>query len=392
MLERSQSYQQMESLSKGINNLKTNKINTQNVKTVDIDININIKDCAVHQNVIQRTKRTFGKDLTNKLDLQKTRTEPAQSTKIIVVKEKKSASVKKIKKKIFISAPSNPSWFERNSLHQSYLLDIVSNLRKKEIEQKDTYSLNYFSTIQKDITPKMRSMLMNWLYKFSLRFETDFNPITYVLCIKILDTYLSKVNINRKNFQQIGLTCLWIASKYNEVYAESPLLTEYLFISRNEFKVNDMIKMEQSILFQLDFKLGFVSPLTFIEYSSFITDYYTLNKYKKQLMRDLMEYLCQICVLEYSISLNLPSKIAAAVFVFSIFGTKMLTKKEYRKNIKQFIKFDYDDKDVKTIVKALYKVLNKPKYILSAYPTTYKIYADKKKSRVSRINFKKWTF
>lgn len=101
--------------------------------------------------------------------------------------------------------------------------------------------------LQDHITPEMRKILVEWLCDFcvelKLEQETFFlmvsaacvPPLSTFLApclprapilmqpapemqISHLDRYLGKVRVTRANFQLVGITALWIAAKFEEVY------------------------------------------------------------------------------------------------------------------------------------------------------------------------------
>ena len=58
-----------------------------------------------------------------------------------------------------------------------------------------------------------------------------FRKETLYIAINIMDSYLSKKYIQRKNFQLLVITSLLIASKLNEVYIRK--IADYAFITSN---------------------------------------------------------------------------------------------------------------------------------------------------------------
>ena len=103
----------------------------------------------------------------------------------------------------------------------------------------------------------MRIILINWIievhFKFHLLSETSIN---------IIDRYLSKKDINRKFLQLLGITSLFIAGKYEEIYAPSSNL---IFMTDNTHKIEEMIQMESDILNIIHFDLIYPTALRFLE-------------------------------------------------------------------------------------------------------------------------------
>ena len=62
----------------------------------------------------------------------------------------------------------------------------------------------------------MRRVLIDWLVdvhlKYQLREETLFLAVNYI------DRYSGLAPINRADYQLIGVTCMMIAAKYEEIY------------------------------------------------------------------------------------------------------------------------------------------------------------------------------
>lgn len=76
------------------------------------------------------------------------------------------------------------------------------------------------------ILPKMRAVLIDWLVDVHLQFSML--QETLYLTVAILDRFLQKSakDINRKSLQLVGVSAMFIASKYEEMYA--PEIGEFL--------------------------------------------------------------------------------------------------------------------------------------------------------------------
>jgi len=177
----------------------------------------------------------------------------------------------------------------------------------KSLESKGIALSNYMSLIQTDINEKMRIILINWLievhFKFHLLNETLF------ISINIIDRYLSQKNINRKYLQLLGITSLFIASKYEEIYA--PSAKDLIFMTDNAYKIEEMIKMENEILGVLKFELSFPTSLRFLElYGDF------LNLDEINLFR--CYYLNEVSLICYNLCGICPSLIACACLYINL--------------------------------------------------------------------------
>ena len=65
---------------------------------------------------------------------------------------------------------------------------------------------------QKDITPSMRAILVDWLIEVQENFEL-FHETLY-LAVQLTDHYLSISEVRREYLQLVGATCMLIASKF----------------------------------------------------------------------------------------------------------------------------------------------------------------------------------
>lgn len=196
---------------------------------------------------------------------------------------------------------------------KEYLEEIYEYM--KSLESKGIALSNYMSLIQTDINEKMRTILINWLievhFKFHLLNETLF------ICINIIDRYLSQKNISRKYLQLLGITSLFIASKYEEIYA--PSAKDLIFMTDNAYKIEEMIKMENEILGVLKFELTFPTSLRFLElYGDF------LNLDEINLFR--CYYLNEVSLICYNLCGFCPSLIACTCLYINLKSNIMVFK------------------------------------------------------------------
>lgn len=73
------------------------------------------------------------------------------------------------------------------------------------------------NTVQTDVTPEMRAILMDWLVEVQTNFELHHE--TLYLAAKLVDIYLSKIRIRRTILQLVGTAALFIACKYDVSFA-----------------------------------------------------------------------------------------------------------------------------------------------------------------------------
>jgi len=114
-----------------------------------------------------------------------------------------------------------------------------------------------------EIAPHMRSVLIDWMIEICQEYllgrETLYYAINYV------DRYLSyNPELSRANFQLLGATAMFIASKVEEPVP--PVKREICFASGHLYTANDIGIMERSLLTTLRWELRPQTPFSFLTY------------------------------------------------------------------------------------------------------------------------------
>jgi hypothetical protein len=139
-----------------------------------------------------------------------------------------------------------------------YLYDIYKGLLSEENENEKV--LDYL-TMQSEINEKMRGILFDWLievhHKFQLQDETMF------ITIRLIDSYLSKALIHRSKLQLLGIACLQIACKFEEILV--PCIQDLVFVTDNAYSQDEVFQMEVDVLKKLEYKLVNPSSFRFLE-------------------------------------------------------------------------------------------------------------------------------
>ncbi|CAI2351138.1 unnamed protein product [Caenorhabditis sp. 36 PRJEB53466] len=108
-------------------------------------------------------------------------------------------------------------------------------------------------------TSKMRRILVDWLVQVHVRFHLL--PETLHLTVFILDQMLAKKCVSKGDLQLLGISAMFVASKYEEVFL--PDIYDYEFITENTYSKKQILAMEQTILNTLQFDLSCPSSLVF---------------------------------------------------------------------------------------------------------------------------------
>lgn len=127
------------------------------------------------------------------------------------------------------------------------------------VEAATRVSCNYMRT-QNDINHKMRAILVDWLVEVHLKFKLM--PETLFLTHNLIDRFLEKRVVTRKNLQLVGVTAMLLASKYEEIWA--PEVRDFVYISDKAYTREQIIEMEKEMLSALGFHLTVPTPFHFL--------------------------------------------------------------------------------------------------------------------------------
>jgi hypothetical protein len=112
--------------------------------------------------------------------------------------------------------------------------EIIENLLRTE--RKYLVSPKYIFTVQKSINVNMRGMAIDWLVEVADEFS--FSAQTLHLSTNYLDRYLSSVPVSQHKLQLVAISCMLIASKYEERC--SPPVEKFVQITDNTYKTDEV--------------------------------------------------------------------------------------------------------------------------------------------------------
>lgn len=109
--------------------------------------------------------------------------------------------------------------------------------------------------------------------------------------------------------QLVGVTCMLIASKYEEIYA--PQVDEFCYITDNTYTRDDVLAMERTVLDALNFELTQPTIKTFLRRCLRAAE-------SDSKMEFLANFLSELALLDYSFLRFSQSTIAAAAVSLSL--------------------------------------------------------------------------
>ena len=179
-----------------------------------------------------------------------------------------------------------------------YINDIMSYFRV--IEGVNGPSPSYMSK-QPHINAKMRAILVDWLVEVHLKFKLM--PETLYLTINLIDRFLEKKVVARQRLQLVGVTCMLLASKYEEIYF--PEVRDFVYITDRAYTRQQILQMESLILNTLGFELTVPTAIVF-------TKRFLKAGSATSTTKALATYFCERTLQEYSMLKYVPSTVAAS--------------------------------------------------------------------------------
>lgn len=113
-----------------------------------------------------------------------------------------------------------------------------------EPQKHELLSCSSGSTSNSGINEVWREKICEWSYQVIDHF--DFSREIVSIAVSYLDRYLSKRPVNKKHFQLLAMSCLYLAIKLYEPGTVS--MKSMIDLSRGYFLVEHMVEMELSIL------------------------------------------------------------------------------------------------------------------------------------------------
>ncbi|PIA56677.1 hypothetical protein AQUCO_00700795v1 [Aquilegia coerulea] len=227
----------------------------------------------------------------------------------------------------------------------TYAADIYEYLHSMEIQAKRRPMPDYIEKIQKDVTAQMRGILVDWLVEVAEEYKLVSD--TLYLTVSYLDRYLSSNALNRQRLQLLGVSCMLIASKYEEI--SPPHVEDFCFITDNTYTKQEVVKMESDILKLLNFEMGNPTVKTFLRR---FTRTAQGNCQSPNLQLEFLGcYLAELSLLDYDCIRFLPSMVAASVIFLTNFT---LQPKKHPWNLTLQQQSSYRPSDLKDCVSAIH--------------------------------------
>ncbi|KAJ4896520.1 Cyclin-A1-1 [Raphanus sativus] len=189
-----------------------------------------------------------------------------------------------------------------------FACDIYNHLRAAEAKMLP--AVDYMETVQKDVNSSMRGILVDWLVEVSEEYRLV--PETLYLTVNYIDRYLSGNVISRQKFQLLGVACMMVAAKYEEICA--PQAEEFCYITDNTYLKDEVLDMECAVLNYLKFEMSAPTAKCFLR--RFFRAAHGVHEAPSVQLECMANYIAELSLLDYTMLSHSPSLIAAsAIFL-----------------------------------------------------------------------------
>ena len=147
----------------------------------------------------------------------------------------------------------------------------------------------------------MRGILTDWIV--TVHKTCRMLPETLFITVNLIDRFLSARAVIVSKLQLVGITCLLIAAKYEEICA--PSIKNLVYLCQDSCTEKDIQDAEKYILKTINWDLSYPTPITFLRRISKADGFDAQS-------RTLAKYLVEIYCLEWRMLSHPPSVIAAA--------------------------------------------------------------------------------
>ena len=350
-------------------------------------------------------RRKFGKDIINKDFIRN-----QQENKINHINnknvynpsiKKKNINTAKVpnnniilhKKKSFI-INSNFNIKESKTKNNPQNVDeYASDITKYIIENESLNILNYNKINvfelqdNTEINEKKRKEIIELLIYYNYKWKL--NPESIYLTINIMDRYISKIKINKNEYEIIGLASFLIASKYEDIYSPNAKALSYIYSFK--YEPEEILVKENDILYVLEFCVLYHSSYKFLNLL------YHFSCINNENVFFLAEFILELSLTDIKILKYSQRKRAIASFIIA---NKIFNIRPQNYTIQLF--FSLNENDVKVLLKELTNILKKviyseeknliaekfktPKYgcIVSIFENKFKERVEKRRNDISK--------
>ena len=282
---------------------------------------------------------------------------------------------------------------EYREMFSKYIRDEYSNAIINSLLIDEEINENYLANHK--ITERMRTRMIDWMIEVLSNYHCD--ESTYFESVNLMDRYFKICDIKKKILQPaelhlIGVTCMFIASKYQDIY---PLRLKIMHekIAHRKLSTDEIKRKEEEITRFLNYSIGKPTMWDFINFfieeifyvncnnhhiksSVILENYNIIDKKKNSLDKDfsdiinklytknminLLNYVCvylaKMNCHDYNLMQKKPSLLAASTIFVAIKICEQINKEDYINNYFNNKLSEISQKSENDIIKVAQKIL-----------------------------------
>jgi hypothetical protein len=168
---------------------------------------------------------------------------------------------------------------------------------------------------QQEMDARSHASLVNWMVEIHLRLRLE--PATLYLGVSLLDQYCESNQVELSELLLVGMTALFLASKYEETRGKPPDVDLCLYAMTNTHTREELLQMEMQMLNFFDFNVACPTCHHFLQRFLRIGGYEPTSRTAHR-----AAYYSQRCLQEHDMLLYAPSLVAAAATYLAASQTK----------------------------------------------------------------------
>jgi len=160
---------------------------------------------------------------------------------------------------------------------------------------------------QAGINGKMRAILLDWLVEVHMKYKL--RRETLYLAVNLIDRYLAVQPVPRKNLQLVGVVCMFVAAKVEQI--NPPQVADFVYITDKTYTKEEVFSMECTMLSSLGFSIAVPTQAHFLE------PLLKANQCVVEEYRALVDYLLELALVDMRMIKHEPSKVVSAALLLS---------------------------------------------------------------------------
>ncbi|XP_051969706.1 G2/mitotic-specific cyclin-B1-like [Xyrauchen texanus] len=256
--------------------------------------------------------------------------------------------------------------YDNPMLCSEYVKDIYLYLCQLEIEQ--AVRPKYLK--EREVTGNMRAILIDWLVQVQIKFRLL--QETMYITVAIIDRFLQDNPVPKKQLQLVGVTAMFIASKYEEMYP--PEIADFSFVTDQAYSTAQIREMEMRVLRVLDFSFGRPMPLQFLRRASKIGDVTAEH-------HTLAKYFLELTMVDYDMVHFPPSQVASAAYALTL---KVFNCGDWTPTLQHYM--GYTEDELVPVMQHIAKNVVSVNEGLSKHLTVKNKYSSQKQMKIASIS------